>query len=383
MKILVLESNSGLRRMVDPNLFPEGFAMLKTFVEEFKEGGFEVITTLHPEFEEFKSWIDADNIFESGELDEAIGIDPDAAFVIAPEGELELINRRLRRNDIPVLGPDEKCIGRVGNKWDTYRSLKARIPQPETWNEYPETERHLVSKPKFGAGSEKVEITSSKPDEDSPTDFIFQKEVNGVHASCCILMGKKGGRILSVNGQRIVERNGQLEYRGGSIPIKSRGEVNCSEMALKVARKLNVVGYSGIDMVFGDENYFIELNPRATTSFVGLARVLQENLGELLVNTLLKERSVPDTRLEGCCMIKIPRACEQIDLEAGSLRDLEKIPEVIAPPYLQNERLEKNQPAFLIAGTGKDHEEAEKSAEDGIRKSLELLGVDISQISLC
>lgn len=47
MKVLVLEYTVGLKESVDSRLFPEGFGMLRTMVNEFKEAGFEVITTLH------------------------------------------------------------------------------------------------------------------------------------------------------------------------------------------------------------------------------------------------------------------------------------------------------------------------------------------------
>lgn len=380
MRILVLESTSGQREIVDSRLFSEGFAMLRTIVNDLKNSGFEVITTLNKKFEKYESWIDADNIFRHDELDRAIELQPDAALVIAPEGELELIVRRLRREKITVLGPDESAIKKTGDKWETYKILKNKINLPETWEKYPENKDSVIAKPRYGVGSEEVQLTSGEP-PDSRGKMMFQERIEGEHASCCLLMNKDGGRVLSVNEQKISTGNNKFEYRGNVIPLQRGGGKKCAEIALRAAKEFDIEGYCGVDLVIGDRPYFMELNPRITTSFVGLSRVIRANLGEILVKTLMENEPIPNVEISGCSVLRIPKTKEKVKINTKNSEELREIPQIASPPPETEGVLEKETPIFLAVGSGKRLNQAENRLEAGIKKAVEILGLDISKIS--
>ena len=55
-------------------------------------------------------------------------------------------------------------------------------------------------------------------------------------------------------------------------------------------------GYVGVDMVLGDAgDYAIEINPRLTTSYLGLRQLCQQNLAELILRLAQGETVAPPT----------------------------------------------------------------------------------------
>ncbi|KXB07409.1 hypothetical protein AKJ52_00220 [candidate division MSBL1 archaeon SCGC-AAA382C18] len=380
MRILFLESTSGLHRNVNPYLFPEGFSMLRTFCNEFEEAGHEVVTTLNSELERYESWINASQIYTHDELKEAMECDIDRSLVIAPEGELELIIRELKRNDIPILGSEEDVISKAGNKWKTYNKLKNIVPQPRTWDSPPHDKNSVVVKPKFGVGSEEIRLDS--PEKNFSDEMIFQEPLSGKHASCCLLMKDDEWSVLSVNEQKIIRKNREYKYRGNRIPLENEkhGE-KCAEIALKLANEMGLKGYCGVDLVINDEYFLIEVNPRITTSFVGLSSVLEDNLAELLVDSILDNRPISTPNLDNFSDLSIPRAEKDVMIESEKLDKLEKIPEIISPPYLTEGKVEEGYPIFLTVGCGESYDEAEEKTEEGIKEAINTLNIDKNAVT--
>jgi len=47
---------------------------------------------------------------------------------------------------------------------------------------------------------------------------------------------------------------------------------------------LGCQGYCGVDMVVADKVYVVDVNPRITTSLVGIAACMKEEIADLLVS---------------------------------------------------------------------------------------------------
>src|SRR5262249_29824231 len=82
--------------------------------------------------------------------------------------------------------------------------------------------------------------------------------------------------------------SGQLRYAGGAVswPIERRWE---NILAQCVAASVpELFGYFGIDLVLGDFGgaCVIEINPRLTTSYVGLRRLSKVNLMGVLLDAV-------------------------------------------------------------------------------------------------
>ena len=378
MRILILESLSGLRTEIDPRLLPEGFAMLRTMLNEFSTAGFEVFTVLNKRLEGFRRWFQADVILDGG-LKEALKLKPDIALVIAPEGkgELERITTRLRRNRVKVLGPNEKAIRISGDKWLTYLALKGRVNQPKTWNTLPEFDGKLLKKPLDGVGCEGIEFFSS-----APTDrVIFQEFVKGEHASCCLLMHRGDGTVLSVNKQEIKVSDGRFSYSGSEIPLEHERAKECAGIALDAAKALNLCGFCGVDLVVDEVPYVIELNPRVTTSFIALPRVLKRNLGEILIDTLVDGAPVSEPKLRGHSLVRILRAGLDLEVDVGELDGLQELPGIAAPPLALDGRVKKGSAIFVAVGSGKSARGAERDLRHTVLEACALLGVEADAIA--
>jgi hypothetical protein len=380
LRILILESISGLRHEIDPRLFPEGFGMLRTMVDEFSEAGFDVITVLNRRLKSLAGWLDAHVIFKQDGLDEVLKCRPDASLVIAPEKgrELEQITAKLRRKGVAVLGAREGAIRASADKWLTYLALKGKVPQPKTWRKPPNIGERVLIKPADGVGCEGIRLfTSSSKNE----GVIFQELLEGEHASCCLLMGEGGGVALSVNKQEIITQEDGFEYLGGGVPLNHKSEKKCAEIALSAAKAINLRGYCGVDLIVGGAPHFIELNPRVTTSFIALAQVLQTNLGKLLVDVLVEGNSPPKPKLKGHSLMRIPRAKSDVKVDAKKLGKLREIPGVITPPFTSDGNLMKGSPMLLAAESGGSVKAARRKLVDTMEEALAHLGVDGSAIA--
>lgn len=354
--------------------------MLRTMVDEFSEAGFDVITVLNRKLKPLAGWLDANVLFKQDGLGEVLRCRPDASLIIAPEKgrELEQITAKLRRKGVAVLGAREGAIRASADKWLTYLALKGKVPQPKTWRKPPNTGGQILIKPADGVGCEGIRLfTSSSKIECT----IFQEFLKGEHASCCLLMGEGRGVALSVNKQEIVTQEGGFEYFGGEVPLNHRSEEKCAEIALSAAKALNLRGYCGVDLIVGEVPYFIELNPRVTTSFIALAQVLQANLGKLLVDVLVESNSPPKPKLRGHSLMRIPRAKSDVRIDVKKLSELREIPGIIAPPFASDGDLKEGSPMLLAARSGGSVKAARSRLVDTIEEALAHLGVDGSAIA--
>jgi predicted ATP-grasp superfamily ATP-dependent carboligase len=275
-----------------------------------------------------------------------------------------------------VLGPKEESIRISANKWLTHLALGGKVPQPRAWRKPPRARRKILAKPVDGVGCDGIGFL--KPGCEM-SGMIFQEFIDGEHASCCLLMSENGGTALSVNRQDIAMEE-RFEYMGGEVPLKHRLAEKCVEVAENAARALNLYGYCGADLVLGDVPYFIELNPRVTTSFVALTQVIQANLAELLVDALVEGNVPSKPKLRGFSSMKIPRARSDIEIVAN-LEEFREIPELVAPPLAPDGKLRKGSPVFLAVGSGSSLKTARRRLFDAIAEVLAVLEVDENAIA--
>jgi predicted ATP-grasp superfamily ATP-dependent carboligase len=82
--------------------------------------------------------------------------------------------------------------------------------------------------------------------------------------------------------------DGRLRYLGGELPLAAGLADRAAALAQRAIAALPAtVGYIGIDLVLGrdplgSEDDVIEVNPRFTTSYVGLRAAAQSNLAEAM-----------------------------------------------------------------------------------------------------
>ncbi|MCZ7626603.1 MAG: hypothetical protein C3F12_02120 [Candidatus Methylomirabilota bacterium] len=234
-------------------------------------------------------------------------VEADATFLIAPEtdGRLEAITAIVERCGKLVVGSGTAGVKVAGNKMLTHRWLEEHgISTPETIHLRPvddplSIDRRLsypvVAKPIDGVGCDGVFI-AQRPSELERTaatarqttpgkDLLLQHYIDGVHASVSLLTDGSRSVPLTLNHQEIRGRS-RLTYYGGCVPFEHPLRTLAFHRAAEVVQAIpGLKGYVGIDLVLTDDDaVVIEVNPRLTTSYVGLRKVLRQNLAALMLD---------------------------------------------------------------------------------------------------
>lgn len=136
-----------------------------------------------------------------------------------------------------------------------------------------------VIKPRFGCGSENVRISSFTK---AGPDDIVTRYYEGLHLSSSFIVGDRF-LPLTINRQLIEFEGDSISYNGSQVPYNTPRAAEVWEAAKKAAGVLRLRGYAGIDFVVGDLPRVVDVNARPTTSIIGIAKVMREEIGELIV----------------------------------------------------------------------------------------------------
>lgn len=203
-----------------------------------------------------------------------------------------------------LLSPNAPFVQIAGDKHMTCERLRAaEVPVPRgirlddaanvtTW------ELPAVLKRRDGAGSTGVELVSAGYDrleqlcrarsELDPHAWRLETFIPGTPASVAVLCGTRQQIPLPAARQRLLG-DGQFAYVGGALPLPQPLRGRAERLAsLAVAALPTTVGYVGVDLVLGSEpsgraDAVIEVNPRLTTSYVGLRALARVNLAAAMI----------------------------------------------------------------------------------------------------
>jgi predicted ATP-grasp superfamily ATP-dependent carboligase len=148
-----------------------------------------------------------------------------------------------------------------------------------------------VIKPVKGCGALGVRLSDQEPGEGE----FAERFIEGDHLSVSLIANRIIGdacqyftgnppAVLAVNRQDIrIDPDGTFHYHGGETPVHPDHEEEIVATAKKAIEVLGCQGYCGVDIVAGDRIYVIEVNARITTSLVGIAACMKEEVADLLV----------------------------------------------------------------------------------------------------
>jgi predicted ATP-grasp superfamily ATP-dependent carboligase len=233
---------------------------------------------------------------------EKLALECGAALVIAPEskGVLGRITQRLESLDVLLLGANSDAVSIAADKWQCYQLFRENaIPTPETClvtrddviNKAAGLNPPWVVKPRDGVAAEGVGLATDLASlcraqtlaRSGSGQCLLQSYIPGVHASVSLLSNGKDTLALSLNQQKI-EVGVSFAYRGGRIPLQHPLEQRAFALAQRAVSLIpGLRGYVGVDLVMTpNECYVLEINPRITTSYVGLRWVIDLNLAEAI-----------------------------------------------------------------------------------------------------
>jgi len=228
----------------------------------------------------------------------------DATLVIAPEtqNQLYLAATRVLEAGGQLLGPDPTLIALASDKHALAMHLDRHgVPVPkgvalQSDDPIPEQFPYpAVMKPLDGAGAQQTLLVSdarTAAQVRPPTPIRLEPFHAGMAVSVAFLCGPQGNLALPPCRQEMETVEGTMHYRGGSLPL----EESLSERATRLAREaINTLplprGYLGVDLILGaascgKDDVVLEINPRLTTSYVGLRAAMAQNLAGLMLDSI-------------------------------------------------------------------------------------------------
>ncbi len=301
-------------------LLGEGTAMVQALVADFSGlPGVEVFALRDARLTGFSldrcRWLTVRSVAEQRRAFDRLAGLCDATILIAPEisGILLGCCRRAVAAGATLISPGESAVELASDKLALVQRLASDgVPIPRTRAvscgealprdfSYP-----AVLKPVLGAGSIDVHLIRSSADWSWPADsqhdsrWLLQEFCPGTPISVSFVCRPSGIHPMIPCGQRMTD-DGRFRYVGGELPLPPRQAQRAIDLAEKaVACSLpGIVGYAGVDVVLGDSvdgkgDRVIEINPRLTTSYVGLRAAAQTNLAAAMLAAA--EDLLPDMR---------------------------------------------------------------------------------------
>ncbi|MFQ6086491.1 MAG: ATP-grasp domain-containing protein [Candidatus Bathyarchaeia archaeon] len=400
MQLLVYEHVSGggfANEKLSPSILSEGYGMLRSLVSDFKAAGHNVTTSLDSRLKAFNPPIEADNIVSisfSNELNKNLkkfSKAVDAVYVIAPESgqTLQKLVELVETSGGLSLNSQIDAIKNASNKMTTYEVLKERrLMVPETVmisiHEDVKHVKHvikelgfpLVFKPVDGVGccglsvvkdeSHVVAAVKKIAKESLSEHFVAQKLIEGISVSASLISTGEKALPITLNKQMVTLASPyeKSSYNGGIVPFGHVLEKEALKAAQTAVESISGLrGYVGVDMALTRNGpVVIEVNPRLTTSYIGLRKAVNFNPAQAIIDAVLRRRLPENIQRVGYAFfskVKVPPVCQVLSETYG-------LKEMVSPPF----PTVIDEPASALLAVHSNRLENAKMAFYRARKSL-------------
>ncbi|MBA3697113.1 MAG: ATP-grasp domain-containing protein [Methylotenera sp.] len=231
----------------------------------------------------------------------------DTALIVAPETSdiLTKLTKMIEAAAIKNLGCHIEAVTVASDKYYSYQLLThAGIATISTYKITDIAVSKLISshgfivKPNDGAGCEATHYFSNKSDVQAWLvgrewgNLIIQPYQPGLPASISAVFKNGQAWVLSCNEQLIkiqAEGNKSVMLKGCRVNALNQYLDGFNKLANKIAATLPTLnGFAGIDVILDKGNiYVVEINPRITTSYIGLRESLDYNPAQLILDSVL------------------------------------------------------------------------------------------------
>jgi tyramine---L-glutamate ligase len=303
LNILVYEHITGGGMLDSPEmaaLAPEGEMMLRALVDD-------LAAVLGVEITMLRDFRLADDlpcrtlIVQPGRFDtvfmQALQ-ECDAAWPIAPEqdGVLLAITNEIVSSGRRLLGNRADAIATTSSKRATAFVLaQAGIPMVPVYakeSDIPSEIAELVCKPDDGVGCQNTLLFGDRGKlrdwlrANGNARTIFQPYIRGEARSLSLLCCAGRAHLLACNRQNVTVENGVFRFHGVSVNAVTDSGGRYGALASAIARALpGLWGYCGVDFIETESGPLVlEVNPRLTTSYVGLRRAIGINPAQLVLD---------------------------------------------------------------------------------------------------
>ena len=238
----------------------------------------------------------------------------DAVLPIAPEsnGTLLRLTQMVEQSGKLLLGCHTEAVRIFGDKWLTFQHLKRhQIPTAESFlaldwlnqSDAFDSSIEWIAKPIDGAGAEAMYLgdvaylTSCLAS--CADSYLVQPFMDGLSASFCMLSRAGEVTVLSANQQHILRQQKHLKLQACELNAMLEHMPAFELLAHQIGISMpNLFGYMGVDVQIqqnqGKTHYAIlDINPRLTTSYVGLHQAMQVNPASCLLSLANQELQLP------------------------------------------------------------------------------------------
>ena len=249
--------------------------------------------------------------------------DSDLVWLVAPEsdGALERLSAMVLAENKGLLSCPPQAVALAASKYDTYCRLQnAALKVVPTWR----AQEFFVQ----SAGMKQQSLWVAKPDDGISCEgtalfkdidamrnylaaghmqsYVIQPYISGQAVSISMLC--RGGQawLLSCNTQCITQQQVEdgstfqtsafqgavFQFRGSVVNGMARHWPRFADIAAQVAQAMpELFAYVGVDLLMdkAGELHILEVNPRLTTSFAGIAQAIGYNPACLLIDLFYNE----------------------------------------------------------------------------------------------
>lgn len=407
LQVLVYEHVSGggfATETVSPNVLSEGFSMLRTLISDFKTAGHNVNTMLDSRIMKMNPPIQADSVLsisssqENEKMLQKLSSSADAAYVIAPETDGVLRSRvdLIEQADAVSLNCSASAIEKVVDKLSLYDYLKhfgAPTPMTQSFNIFDNSIEikkiirgifnfPLIFKPSNGVSCSGLSVVKNENQvvgaiekikrESSSKHFLVQELVTGAAASVSLFAANGKAKPVSLNRQYVTIRTPKAcsSYTGGLVPFDDSLQAKAFEVSKNIVESIpDLQGYIGVDFVLNeDEVIALEINPRLTTSYVGLRTVANFNLAQAIINAVFKHELPNNVHT---CGYSYFSKIEAVNSRLDALEKTYAINDVVSPPFPISE---SGVTSAIIASHGTNLEEAKSKFSEVKKHFLKTIG---------
>jgi predicted ATP-grasp superfamily ATP-dependent carboligase len=227
----------------------------------------------------------------------------DLVWPIAPEfdGILQALCQTVELSGKLLLTSPATAVAIAGNKLKTYELLSrhhiAAVPTCMFENTHMPGE--WMVKPIDGVGCEDSYVLTTQQDFERMAmrkgRYIIQPHLQGAKTSLSCLFKQGRGWLVCANLQRFELINQQ--YHLADIVVNHHPGLGLYQQLIdNIAQAVpELWGYVGIDLIANDKIWVLEINPRLTTSFVGIHDALGINIAEAVLQLLHGEPMINPT----------------------------------------------------------------------------------------
>jgi len=236
----------------------------------------------------------------------------DYVWPIAPEMDLVLqkISALVEEENKILLNSSTEAVTLCSDKLMTFRHLKQNgvdavdTMQLEAFSQA--FDSHWVIKPIDGMGCLNSYFVSSKDKFEQiisqiefTSNYIIQPYIKGESISLSCLFKNGQAWLLCCNEQLVSIHKGNFQLNACLVNLAVDEAKSYHDLINQIARIIpGLWGYVGIDLILTELNQamVLEINPRLTTSYVGINQALDINTASIILNMIENDPVINKTR---------------------------------------------------------------------------------------